>query len=278
MTPPSVDEARLLAPWRAAYAALLGPAPDLLDDSRLRFVAAASEQYRRTTVDVRVFPHAAVRAHLERLGYGWDAQGSITTVPTPLSLRPRLRALGFEACGYTPEIHPIRALYMSKRTWLKRQIAGAVPVTVGTAGYYRGVAIRRRLPATRHWRDHLHYHLHGVQHDMTRHALMLHLVPAAAVRDLGGRVEAAARAAPGLDVPEPLARFYESDLTGYCQAVWRDLPDPAAFAPTFLHPANLDQLHAVLAARVAETRRPLLRRWRDPLAATPAFTISPPRT
>lgn len=280
MTPPPAPdhEARLLAPWQAAYAEILGHAPALTDDAgpQLHFVADPSEQYRLAIADIRVFPHAAVRAHLARLGYAWDAAGSITTTPTPLALRPRMHALGLVDVGFTPEIHPIRALYMSKRTWLLRQCAGAIPVTVGTAAYYRGVALRRRLPATRHWRDHLRYHLHGVQHDMTRHALMLHLVPAAAIRDLGDRVRTAARAAPGFAVPEPLARFYESDLTGYCQAIWRDLPDPAAFAATYLLPTNLAQLHAALAVRVVETRRPLLRRWRDPLAKAPTFTIHPP--
>lgn len=271
-------EARTLAAWRRACGDILGHVPRLGRDAGgpvLEFVADASDMYRRAVADIRVFPRPGVRAHLARLGYAWGPDGSITTVPTPLSLRPRMRALGLDA-GFVPELHPIRGLYMSKRTWLLRQCAGFVPVTVGTAAYYRRVALQRRLPTTRHFREHLRYHLHGLQHDMTRHALMLHLVPAAAVRALGERVRAAVAAAPGLHVPEPLARFYENDLTGYCQAVWRDLPEPAAFAAVFDHPPNLAQLHAALAARVAESRRPLRQRLFGPLAATPTFHVAPP--
>jgi hypothetical protein len=272
-------EARLLAPWRAACARVLGHAPQLIDRGdggpQLHFTADASEMYRKAIADIRVFPGDRVRAHLRRLGYAWDDAGSITTIPTPSSLRARLSNLGLHG-GYTPELHRIGSLYMSKRTWLARQIAGAVPVTVGTRAYYAQVDILRRLPSTRHWRDHLRYHLFGVQHDMTRHALMLHLVPAAAVHDLGARVQAAVHAAPGLGVPEPLARFYENDLTGYCQAIWRDLPGPESFAPTFLDPHNLGQLHAALDRRVAATRKNWWHRQRDPDDPAATFTIVQP--
>lgn len=268
-------EARLLAPWRSAYAQILGHAPRLTladDGPRLTFTADASDTYRKAVAAIDIFPHARVRAHLQRLGFAWDDAGSITTIPTPLSLRPRLRALDLHG-GYTPELHPIRALYMSKRTWLSRQCAGLVPVTVGTAGYYARVHLRRRL-APRRWHDHLRYHLHGVQHDMTRHALLLHLVPSDAVHDLGARVRDAIRTTPGPFVPEPLARFYENDLTGYCQAIWRDLPDPAGFAATFRDPHNLEQLHAALAARITESRRSLWHRLRDADDPPPAWTIT----
>lgn len=269
-------EARQLAPWQAAYADILGDAPRLIntDGPQLVFTADAGDMYTKAVANVRVFPGDRTRAHLRRLGYAWDASGSITTIPTPSSLRARLTALGLDS-GYTPELHRIAALYMSKRTWLGRQIAGFVPVTVGTRAYYLQVAALRRLPTTRHWRDHLRYHLFGVQHDMTRHALMLHLVPVEQIHDLGDRVRTATLAAPGLGVPEPLARFYENDLTGYCQAIWRDLPDPAAFAATFRDPRNLDQLHAALAARIAATQKPWWRRVRDPEDPSPVYCIVP---
>ena len=152
-----------------------------------------------------------------------------------------------------------------------RQCAGVVPVTVGTRAYYARVALWRRL-APRRVRDHLAYHLHGVQHDMTRHALMLHLVPHSAVHDLGARVQAVADQSPGF-VPEPLTRFYENDLPNYCQAIWRDLADPAAFAPTFRDPHNLAQLHAALAARITTARRSLWHRLRDAEDPPPNYTI-----
>ena len=50
----------------------------------------------------------------------------------------------------------------------------------------------------------------------------------------------------------PLYRFYENDLLAYCQAIWRDLPDPAQFVLTCLASANLAQLWRVVDARLAE--------------------------
>jgi hypothetical protein len=280
VTPPpalTLDlEARLLAPWLAACAAILGHAPRLIagpGGPQLVFTADASDTYRRAVANIRVMPHARVRAHVQRLGYAWDPHGWVTTTPTPLSLRARLRTCGITTSGYTPELHPISSIYMSKRTWLERQCAGLVPVTVGTRAYYAQVAVWRRLPAPRRLHDHLRYHLHGVQHDMTRHALLLHLVPAEHVHDLGARVRAAVDAAPGPFIPEPLARFYENDLTNYCQAIWRDLADPAAFAPTFREPTNLAQLHAALDRRITESQRSLWHRLRDAPDHDPAYAI-----
>lgn len=276
--PPALQldvEARLLAPWRAACATVLGHAPRLIagpSGPQLIFTPDDSDTYRRAVADIRVFPHARVRAHLQRLGFAWSDDGSITTTPTPLSLRARMRSIGLVHTGFTPALHPISALYMSKRTWLSRQCAGVVPVTVGTRAYYRRVVLWHRL-APRHLREHLRYHLHGVQHDMTRHALMLHLVPQAAVHDLGARVQAAADASSGPFVPEPLTRFYENDLVNYCQAVWRDLADPAAFAPTFRDPHNLAQLHAALDRRISTAQRGLWHRLRDAEDPTPHYEI-----
>ncbi len=120
MTPPpalTLDlEARLLAPWLAACAAILGHAPRLIagpGGPQLVFPADAGDTYRRAVANIRVMPHARVRAHVQRLGYAWDADGWITTTPTPLSLRARLRNCGITTSGYTPELHPIASIYMS---------------------------------------------------------------------------------------------------------------------------------------------------------------------
>lgn len=277
-------ERTLLAPWRRACARLLGAAPEHARDAGgpvLRFRSDDSPSYAAAIGKVRIYAtHPPVRAHLQALGYAWDERGFLTTVPTPLSFRSRVQALGF-ACGFVPEYHRVAAIYMNKRTWIARQCAGALPVTVGTAGFYRRAAVRHAasplLPGGAAWREHLRYHLHGVQHDMTKHALALHLVPPAQAQALGERALQAWDHNPGRLPPEPLARFYENDLIAYCQAIWRDLPEPAAFAPTFTRPHNLAQLHAALDARVAELGRGLLG-W---LIATPAeparFAIERPR-
>ncbi len=283
--PPILDlelERALLAPWQAACAALLSaPAPVLDHDAGgpiLRFTSDGSRAHAAAIGRVDVYgDHPRVRAHLRALGYAWDERGHLATVPTPLSFRPRLRALGLGG-GFTPEYHRTHTPYMSKRTWLSRQAAGAVPVALGGPAFYR-LAVRLAPLAPPAWREHLRYHLHGVQHDMTKHALCLHLVPSDQIAALG------TRAREWLDrafvPPEPLGRFYENDLTAYCQAIWRDLPDPAAFVPTFLRPPNLRQLHAALARRLAPLRHGLrsLPAWlRDPGGPGPHFHIErPPR-
>jgi hypothetical protein len=275
-------ERALLAPWQAACAALLAaPAPVLTRDELgpvLRFTSDGSEAHAAAIGRVDLYgDHPRVRAHLRALGYAWDEHGWLATVPTPLGFRPRLRALGLGG-GFTPEYHRTRAPYMSKRTWLARQAAGAVPVALGGPAFYRhAVRLARFAPPA--WREHLRYHLHGVQHDMTKHALCLHLVPGDQIAALGARArELLARS---FVPPEPLGRFYENDLTAYCQAIWRDLPDPAAFAPTFTRPQNLRQLHAALEQRIAPLRRGLrsLPAWlRDPTGPRPIFHIErPPR-
>ena len=255
-------ERQTLAPWRAACERFLGGAPEHARDDRgplLKFRSDDSPGHAAAIGKVRLYGgHAPVRAHLRALGYDWDHAGFLATIPTPLTFVARVRGLGFEP-AYGPELHTITGIYMSKRTWVARQCAGALPVTVGTADFYRRARLRQLLshvtPGGARWREHLRYHLHGVQHDMTKHALCLHLVPRAQVRALGERAMAAWNNHPHRVPPEPLARFFENDLTAYCQSIWRDLPDPAAFAPTFDAPRNLAQLYAALEARVAELAR-----------------------
>ncbi|MBL8974120.1 MAG: hypothetical protein JNK56_26235 [Myxococcales bacterium] len=270
-------ERALLAPWQAACAALLAAPPPVLaaDDGGpiLRFTSDGSRAHAAAIGRVDVYgDHPRVRAHLRALGYAWDERGYLATVPTPHSFRPRLRALGL-AGGFTPEYHRTRAPYMSKRTWLMRQAAGAVPVALGGPGFYR-LAVRLAPLAPPAWREHLRYHLHGVQHDMTKHALCLHLVPDDQIASLGARARELLERA--IVPPEPLGRFYENDLPAYCQAIWRDLPDPGEFVPTFTRPRNLAQLHAALALRLAPLGRGLrsLPAWlRDPTGPRPTFQI-----
>jgi len=284
--PPVVElelERALLAPWQAACAAVLGVAPVLARDALgpvLRFTSDHSPAHAASIGRVDLYgSHPRVRAHLQALGYAWDAQGYLATVPTPLSFRPRLRALGLDGNdGFTPEYHRVRSIYMSKRTWLSRQAAGAIPIALGGRGFYRRAgALARLAPAA--WTEHLRYHLHGVQHDLSKHALCLHLVPRAQVAALGARARELVEHA--WLAPQPLARFYENDLIAFCQAIWRDLPGPAEFAPTFTRPANLRQLHAALDHRLAPLARGLrsLPAWlREPSDPRPDFHIErPPR-
>ena len=278
-------EAALLAPWRAAYRRFLGAAPELLRDEHgpvLRFPGDPSPAHAAAIGKVRIYgSHAPVRAHLRALGYAWDHEDYLPTTPTPLTFAARVRRLGFEP-AYLPELHPIDGIYMAKSTWVARHCAGALPIAVGTARFYRRArrrhALSRVLPGGARWREHLQYHLYGPQHDLTKHALCVHLIPPAQARQLGQRAMQACHDHPHRRPSEPLSRFFENDLLAYCQHIWRDLPDPAAFAPIFTHPQNLAQLHAALEARIhALAHGPL--RWliRAP-TAPPRFTLErPPR-
>ncbi len=277
-------ERQTLAPWRAACARLLGAAPQYTHDDHgplLVFRSDPSKAHADAIGKVRIYgSHAPVRAHLRALGYAWDTHDFLTTIPTPGSFAARVRSRGFEP-AYLPELHVITDVYMSKHTWVARQCAGALPVTVGTAAFYRRAAIhhaiRRVLPGGAAWREHLRYHLHGLQHDMTKHALCLHLVPRAQVQALGERVLAGWQRHPQRAPPEPLARFFENDLLAYCHAIWRDLPDPEAFAPTFTLAANLAQLYAALDARITELAQGPLRWMITTPARPPTFTLERPR-
>jgi len=278
-------ERRALAPWRAACERFLGAGPQHARDDHgpvLRFYSDTSSSHAAAIGKARVYgSHPAVLAHLRALGYDWDDTGFLSTTPTPLGFAARVHRLGFEP-AYLPELHVIGGIYMSKSTWVTRQCAGALPVTVGTSNFYRRARVHQALsharPGGARWREHLRYHLYGLQHDMTKHALCLHLVPRAQVQALGERVLRAWRVHDHHVPPEPLARFFENDLTAYCQCIWRDLPDPAAFAPTFAFPQNLAQLHTALATRISEQARGPLR-WRTATPASPpGFEIQrPPR-
>lgn len=247
-------EAALLAPFLAAYARRFGRAPVLERDAHgllIAFPHHDGHAFATVVGRIDVFGgHPAVRAHLARLGFAWDAHGFVHRAPAPASFLARL-----PAAGPRPRWYLTASSAMNTRTWLEGNLRGEVPVALGTPAYYAALAARARLPArerarVRARRD---YHFFGVQHDLTKHLLLTHLVPRALLRDLGRALAAALRPwHRGPLLPPPLPRFYENDLLAYCQAIWRDLPDPAQFVPTCLAPPNLAQLWQAVRRRLAE--------------------------
>lgn len=258
MIPVALDpaaEAALLAPFLAAYHRRFGRAPRLARDPHgllLRFPDHPGSAHAAVVGRVDVLGgHLPVRAHFQRLGFCWDLRGVITGAPTPASLLARLPDL-----GPRPRYYQSVSSAMNKRTWLKGNLRGEVPLTLGVPAYYGALRLAARLrlpelPVQRAARD---YHFFGVQHDLTKHLLLTHLVPRRLLLDLGHALAAGLRPwHRGPLIAAPLLRFYENDLLAYCQSIWRDLPDPAEFVPTCLAPANLAQLWHAVRARLDET-------------------------
>ena len=80
-------------------------------------------------------------------------------------------------------------------------------------------------------------------------------MPSRCVRTLGERIREALADRRPLITPTPLLRFYENDLTQYCQSIWRDLPSPSRFADRFLERSSYGRLEAALADRLRQTER-----------------------
>lgn len=248
-------EAALLGPFLGAYRRRFGRAPTLGRDAHgliLRFPPHDAPAHAAVVGRVDVLgAHPAVRRELRRLGFSWDERGRIDAAPAPAGFAARL-----SAPGPRPRWYQTAFSAMNKRTWLEGNLRGEVPLALGAPAYYAALGLRAGVPApelprARAGRD---YHFFGVQHDLTKHLLLTHRVPRALLLDLGRALGAPLRPwHRGPLLPAPLYRFYENDLLAYCQAIWRDLPDPEGFVPTCLAPANLAQLWRAVDARLAET-------------------------
>lgn len=270
-------EARLLAPWRAAYARRFGRAPELARDDHgllLRFPAHRGPTEAIGRVDV-FGGHPAVRAWLRRLGFAWDDRGLLAAAPSPASVPARLRALGHDS-GPHPRYYQSDSSAMPHRTWLEGNLRGELPLQLGGPRWYAALALhaRLRLPEPARVRAARDYHFLGVQHDLTKHLALTHLVPRRLLADLARALAGGLRPwHRGPLVAAPLTRFYENDLLAYCQQIWRDLPDPSHFVTTCEHPANLAQLWRAVEARLAETAAGPAR-WLRGVDTCPAFSIA----
>lgn len=266
-------EAALLEPWRSGYLRRFGVAPSLERDEhglRLRFPAHETPEYAYAVGRVDVFGgHAGVREHLRRVGFAWDERGRLVGAPSPASAPARLRALGLQE-GPLPSYYQGGVRAIAVRTWLEGCLRGEVPLWLGDRRYYGVLALglweRGRV---RRGRDH---HFFGVQHDLTKHLALTHLIPRPLLLALGRRIAAGLRPwHRGPLMSAPLVRFYENDLLSYCQSVWRDLPEPAAFVPTFTARGNAAQLDEAIARRLeASAAGPLAWRGAD---CCPRFEI-----
>ncbi len=268
-------EARDIAPWRAAYEAFYGHAPELRrgdDGSQLVFRREHDRfgLFRRMVGTLGMFAEKPrMLAHLRVLGFDWDEDGVLLTIPTPMSFRERMAGLGLSGSGFVPEVVLLDALGIPAGAWLTHLTRAVVPLNVGTERLYA-----RELPAGRSARRErsMIHHLLCLPHDTTKHVLVFHLIPGSCLAELGDRARSAlgpGRRWLGGDVSHRLARFlgplpkgllapvvlltfYENDLYDYCQRVWSVLDRPEDFAPTFARKSHYAQLVDVLSRRVAQ--------------------------
>jgi hypothetical protein len=257
------DDAALLGPWVRAFEALCGGPVDLepLDPDdpgagqRLSFprvfdpidLVGGTGHFRQ---------RRAMAEHVRRMGFEWDADGRVLTVPAPGAFNARLGKLGVEQAGFRLAHANGTAHAMPLGPWLLRYMDGLITVLVNAPAYYDSLLGGRlgRSRADPRWG------LLSVAHDLSVHALNYHLIPHAAVADLARRIRAAlperaaAWAEPAATAPLTLTYFYDNDLNRYTYAVWCRSERPGDFGSIFLAPHNYEQLLAALEIRLAETR------------------------
>jgi hypothetical protein len=252
-------ERALLERHAEAYRRYFGSAPTLAvedEDTLITFPIHPEPEYAAAIARVdELGSHPAVRDYLRRLGFGWDACSILSTIPSPATFERRRAREDTGEAGFTGKLYELSRLAIAKREWLSACVRGFVPYAVGTPALYAGLSPERwsMLPRARSAER---YFLWGLQHDMTRHGLFTHLVPTRCVRRFGERIDDfLGRRRPWFS-PTPLLRFYENDLTQYCQSVWRDLPAPDRFSGAFEAASSYARLEASLERRLAEAERP----------------------
>jgi hypothetical protein len=274
-------EARTLAPWLAAHAALHGSAPTLTCGPEGSTLALPPWEdglglFRRMMGTVEwLLQKPRMVAHVRALGFAWGEDGVLLGMPTPSGLKARLRALHLSSSGFAPDLVSLDGLDPPAGAWLARLMRGVVTMNVGTARLYERTLEGGSTPRGRARHEALVHHLLALPHDMTKHVLTFHLVPRSCVLDLGararlalrpprawlandealGRARLLGRLPKEWQAPLPLLTFYENDLVDYCSRVFGAIDRPEEFAPTFARPAHYAQLTDVLARRVGQIGR-----------------------
>ncbi len=276
-----------LAPWRAAYGAFYGHAPEVRQrDDGLRTLVFQPERdrfdlFRRMVGTFGGFAKKPrLLAHLRALGFDWSEDGVLLTIPTPASFRVKMAALGLAMSGFVPEILVLEGLDIPAGAWLSHLMRAVVPMNIGTAKLYaRELSMdpyaRPLRRENARWQQSIIHHLLALLHDTTKHVLTFHLVPRSCLFDLGERARAAIgplrrwlggevsirHARPlgsvpkGWLAPVPLLTFYENDLVDYCRRVWEVVDRPEDFVPTFTRRAHYEQLVDVFSRRMVQSKR-----------------------
>ncbi len=262
-----MDDRTLVSDWMDAFARLFGPpavrtplappTPDGPQDLATLTYPLVFDQKELVGSAGHVTHLPAVTAHLHALGYAWDADARIVTIPTPATLEAMVPLTAGPDLGFALEARAYTHTGPPQAAVLLRYLDGFLPVPFPDRGY-----VARRLAASaapERNRD-LHFLTGSTVHAMTVLALNTHLVPRSALTDLGALVrqalpeQVAGWASPDAIAPLTLQRFYHQDLQQYCHAVWWHCDTPADFTAVFAREDNLQKLHAALAVRLDETR------------------------
>ncbi len=252
----AAEEQRALKPLVAAYPRFHAGHALVLRQQQdggvvLTFPAPATPDDTFLLAPRRFASNQLLRTYFERLGYGWDADGRVRTVPTPATFRARVHA----GAGFLPRLLTSRWRTVPARAWLSHLCSGELPINVGTRALF-GALQPLRLPALASSRRATTFTsplFHALGHDMSTHVLLLHRIPPGHVAALGREIDRAA--APlvlrsGPFAPMPLLRFFENDLTRACRDIWVRIDRPQDFTSAFESalPEIRDQMHQRVAA------------------------------
>ncbi len=259
------QDAALLGPWAQAFETFCG------QPVRLEPLDAADPMAGQRLTFPRVFEPIALIGgighfqqspalveHVHRMGFQWDADGRVMTVPAPGAFNARLAQRGLAQAGFFLAYANGSAPSMPLGNWLQRYMGGLITVLVNAPRFY-ALLLRSRQKVEPRWA------LMSLAHDLSVHALNYHLVPHhlvphVAVADLASRIRSAiperyaAWSQPAAAAPLTLTYFYDNDFNRYTYAVWCRSRKPEDFASIFVAPRNYDQLVAALEIRLGETK------------------------
>lgn len=259
------DDAALLGAWAQAFGAFCNR-PVVVDP--LGGTGGASEGWRLTFPPVFEPPeliggtghfrhHPLMVEHVRRMGFAWNADGRILTVPAPGTFNAQLARFGTPHAGFQLAYAGGTAARMPLGPWLRRYLDGLITVLVNAPSFYHALPGRVLDPRAR---GDVRWGLMSLAHDVSIHALNYHLIPHVAVADLARRIRRTiperydSWEKPDSMAPLTLTYFYDNDLNRYAYAVWCRSACPADFGSIFLAPRNYGQLVAALEVRLKETQ------------------------
>jgi hypothetical protein len=262
LQPATIDQdAALLGPWTKAFEKFCG-GPVVLEPLEPATPAAGIRMiFPRVFRPIELIGgighfqiNRAMSEHVRRMGFEWDDEGRVRTVPAPGAFNARLTTVGIENAGFRLAYANDTTHAMPLGPWLRRYMDGVITLLVNTPEFYEKLLTDPQPPEDPRWG------LMSVAHDLSVHGLNYHLVPHTAAVDLAGRIRAAvperyaAWSRPGTVTPLTLTYFYDNDFNRYTYAVWCRCTRPEDFASIFVARRNYDQLVAALEIRLEETK------------------------